>query len=251
MNKKQQVLEELFRLSQSEGFKFHNHLVREVCQRIGFGNHFDVTKVDSADKLPQSVREQDYYVIHLGGGWHQFVRGVAFGYHTFEPPSESVNWTYQKSVVNNLSSQSEGTLLSFAFNKGIFQDFLRVSEPLQSNTIGRTNATFEFLIGDQSISVSNLQVEIDYLVYTGTFVSPVEAKARTGNAKLPVDFNVHQVYNSYRYLKNQGVKSVRPLYCLSRQTATQRVFRLYEYRFADDMRPASIELVRSEEYACD
>jgi len=165
--------------------------------------------------------------------------------------AERVNWTYQKTVVNDLRSQSEGTLLSFVFNKGIFQDFLGATEPLQANTIGRTNGTFQFFIGDQSISVSNLQIEIDYLVYTVAFVSPVEAKTRTGRAKLPVDFNVHQVYNSYRYLKNQGVENVRPLYCLSRQTATQRIFRLYEYRFDDDLRPASIGLVRAKEYVCD
>jgi hypothetical protein len=243
VSKKQDVSEELFRLSQPQGFRFHNRLVKQVSQDIGFGNHFDVTKIDSAAKLPSSIREQGYYVIHLGGGWHQFVRGVALVFHEFESPAESVDWAYQKIVVNHLSSRSEGTLLSFAFNKGIFQDFLGTTETLQANTIGRTNATFEFRIGNQSVSVNNLQLEIDYLVYTPSFVAPVEAKTRTGKAKLPVDFNVHQVYNSYRYLKNQGVANVRPLYCLSRQTATQRVFRLYEYRFNDHMRPDSLVLI--------
>lgn len=251
MGKKQDVLEELFRLSRRQNFKFHNDLVKRVYQRIGFGNPFDVTKIDSLAVLLPSIREQDYYVIHLGEGWHQFVRGAALGYHTFEPPLESVSWTYQKTVVNNLSSQSEGTLLSFAFNKGVFQNFLSTTEPLQANTIGRTNGNFQFFIGDQSISVTNLQIEIDFLVYTAAFVSPVEAKTRIGKAKLPVDFNVHQVYNPYRYLKAQGVGNVRPLYCLSRQTAAQRIFRLYEYRFEDDLRPASIALVRAKEYVCD
>jgi hypothetical protein len=54
MNKKAKVLTELFKICQKRNdFVFHNDLVKDVCRKVGFGNPFDVTKIDSRDKLPQ------------------------------------------------------------------------------------------------------------------------------------------------------------------------------------------------------
>lgn len=47
-SKKSQVIEELFKIcSKNRNFEFHNDLVKDVCKNVGFGNPFDVTKLDS------------------------------------------------------------------------------------------------------------------------------------------------------------------------------------------------------------
>jgi hypothetical protein len=54
-------------------YVFDNELVKDISKKVGFGNPFDVTKLDNMSKLPQIFLENDYAVIHLGSGRHQFI----------------------------------------------------------------------------------------------------------------------------------------------------------------------------------
>jgi hypothetical protein len=77
MGKKQEVLLELFRICKKRrNYVFDNDMVEAVCKDIGFKNKFDVTKLDNEKLLPIELQKQDYAVIHLGKGLHQFVKGI-------------------------------------------------------------------------------------------------------------------------------------------------------------------------------
>ena len=57
-------------------FVFINKEVRKACARIGFGNPFDATKIDSSLLLPDAMSADDAFVVHLGNGKHKFVFGI-------------------------------------------------------------------------------------------------------------------------------------------------------------------------------
>lgn len=125
-SKKQQVLEALFEECQRRGiWEFDNDLVRQVASRIGFGNPFDATKVDTTDELPETVRQQGYCVIHVGRGRHRFIPELAKWYHVFEDIDEDevITWRYRKSLLNDLDT-GEASVLSFVYNQHILHDFL-------------------------------------------------------------------------------------------------------------------------------
>src|SRR5438445_13875638 len=76
---------------------FDNKLVKEITG-AEFGNQFDLTKFPSSEKLPDALRENDCFPIHLGSGRHQIIWGIGNGYHKFEAiPSGAIRqWEYAK-----------------------------------------------------------------------------------------------------------------------------------------------------------
>lgn len=74
---------------------FYNNLVKDICRKVGFGNPFDVTKLDNKAKLPQILLDNDLAIIHLGGGNHQFIKGIDKIFHDFEP-IQAIEWQYKK-----------------------------------------------------------------------------------------------------------------------------------------------------------
>lgn len=94
-NKKHLVLETLLeRCQKRNNLIFDNDLVKEICREYHFGNPFDVTKLDSKDKLPTSFLEQDVCLLHLGKGRHRFVHGVDKLYHTFGHIQDTIEQMY-------------------------------------------------------------------------------------------------------------------------------------------------------------
>jgi hypothetical protein len=62
MSKKDQVLTEVFEICQKRNnYVFHNDLVKDVSKKVGFGNPFDVTKIDNKDKLPHRTKTSFAY----------------------------------------------------------------------------------------------------------------------------------------------------------------------------------------------
>lgn len=96
-SKKDKVIEELYKICKLKNdFVFHNDIVKEVCKKIGFGNPFDVTKLDNTLKLPDILIKNDLAIIHLGSGMHKFIKGINKVYHNFEPIQKSIDWNYRK-----------------------------------------------------------------------------------------------------------------------------------------------------------
>ncbi len=126
MGKKQEVLEDIFvHCKETGNFVFDNEVVKKFCKEKSFGNPFDVTKIDNTDILPTILQEEDYYIIHLGEGKHQFIKGIDNGYHMFEPieQKETEDWKYRKSILNEFDT-SESNILSVISNQRIIHDFL-------------------------------------------------------------------------------------------------------------------------------
>ena len=120
MNKKDEVLTALFKSCQQKNdYIFHNDLVKDIARKVGFGNPFDATKIDNKDKLPEILLENDYAVIHLGNGNHQFIKGIFGVYvvktiengvtnlkiwaYTFENPLDITSIKFVKSVCYQLN----------------------------------------------------------------------------------------------------------------------------------------------------
>ncbi|MCI5968308.1 type II restriction enzyme [Helicobacter sp.] len=96
-SKKHLVLEALYQYcSKHNSFTFDNNLVKEVSKQYGFGNPFDATKLDSSEKLPQSFINENICILHLGSGYHQFIKGIDKLYHPFEALQKRISWQYKK-----------------------------------------------------------------------------------------------------------------------------------------------------------
>lgn len=166
VSKKSQVLEQILRElieKKSKDLSFDNDLVKAISGAT-FKNQFDVTKLDNSNKLPPLLKEKDYYVIHLGSGRHQFVKGIKNCYHIFEeiPDKNIKNWEYRKSILNETDT-SEASILSLVHNQRILHDFLYediVASPKVYNA-RRTKMNMSYNAGKEKIEAVNLQMEID------------------------------------------------------------------------------------------
>ncbi len=233
---------------------FDNSLVKRITG-TDFSNQFDATKFDSSELLPEFLREEDYFIIHLGKGRHQFIKGIKLGYHKFETISSSNvrEWEYKPAILNGVDD-SEAAVLSLAFNQQILQHFLfndRTVVP-KIHLPRRTKATFDYRIGSKLISVGGLQIEKDLVTeHQGTIVI---FEAKNGDRK---DFLIGQLYNPYRYLDNliqQGeikdVREIRLVYILRipDRESGKTMLRLYEYNFSDKSRLDSIAFIKGIQY---
>ena len=101
MSKKAQTLIQLLEECEKMGVRdFDNKIVENIAKRTGFRNFFDVTLIDSREKLPQSFIKKDYFIIHLGKGRHRLVQGIEKGYHVFDNIEDRISWSYKPSIIN-------------------------------------------------------------------------------------------------------------------------------------------------------
>ena len=217
MGKKQDILTELYtRCKRCNDFVFTNEDVKVVSGKFEFKNPFDVTKIDNSAVLPDVLRNDDVFVVHLGKGRHRFVSGIWRGYHTFEaiPDDKRVQWPYRRSLLNSVNT-SESNVLSMANNQRIIHDFLYEDIAASPKAYGsnRTHIPLEYHIGETPVSIDRVQVEIDFtLEYMGE-VTFFEAKNGA-----PHDFNVFQLFHPYHYYmqvmedKKLEIKIIRGCY---------------------------------------
>ena len=247
MSKKQTVIARLYDICKSRGnLVFTNDEVREVAASVDFRNHFDATKIDNSAGLPNPLVADDAFVVHLGQGKHQFVYGIASGYHQFEPIPEErrYQWPYRRSILNNINT-SESNILSVGNNQRIIHDFLYEDIAASPKAYGsnRTQIPLDYRIGAAAISVGRVQVEIDFTLEHLGVITVFEAK----NGE-PSDFNVFQLFNPYRYYlrvtQSLPVTAINCCYLLRQRDR----LRLYLYSFADPQNPGSIQLERNAEY---
>jgi hypothetical protein len=167
-SKKDQVIEELFKICKKQGnYIFHNDLVKDICKKIGFGNPFDVTKLDNKTKLPDILVKNDYALIHIGSGSHKFIKGINKVFHDFEPIQKTIDWEYKKSLLNQYNS-SESNILSVANNQRILHHFLfnqdkefedvDISKRPKTYFPHRTKTSFEYSFGKEAkLVMKNIQ----------------------------------------------------------------------------------------------
>ena len=253
MGKKQEVISRLFEIcNQENNYYFDNTLVKKVSNEMGFGNPFDVTKVDNSSLLPENVRAADYFIVHNGGGLHKFVKGVEFGYHQFEPIEEGevIEWKYRQSLLNEFDT-SESNILSVASNQRIIHDFLYddiVASPKVYNA-RRTKTSFDYYAGNTFIQCRKIQMEIDLTLEYQGVVTVVE-----GKNGFPNDFAVYQLFHPYKYYdllkreKSIEIDQITCCYILRKRSQDASILRLYNYTFDDINRIESIRLLNKSQY---
>ena len=205
MNKKDEVITQLYTICKKQNsFVFHNNLLKEVCRKVGFGNPFDVTKLDNKSKLPQILLDNDLTIIHLGSGNHQFIKGINSVFHDFEPIQKEIDWQYKKSLLNQYNS-SESNILSVANNQRILHHFLFEQDKEFENTDiskrpktyfpHRTKTSFEYSFGKEAkLELRNIQIEVDLTIEFQGTIGVFEGK----NGK-PDSFSIYQLYHPFLY----------------------------------------------------
>lgn len=256
-SKKTQVLVRLLEICQEKGdFRFHNDQVKEVARQVGFGNPFDATKLDNLDLLPQALLNLDLAVIHLGKGYHAFVKGTRHVYHAFETITEHVAWEYRKSLLNGYNS-SESNTLSVANNQRILHDFafgqdsefedIAIERRPKTYFPHRTKKLLAYEIGDYRVS-DLLQIEVDLTIEFQGKVAVFEGK--TGK---PDTFNIFQLYHPFLYYHlanesatglNGGIKEIIGVYVIRQGN----LLKLWAYTFDQPLDPISIRFLRAKSY---
>lgn len=263
ISRKKIVIEEVFKICKAKNdFVFHNDLVKDVSRKIGVGNPFDVTKLDTKKKLPQTLVEEGYAVIHLGKGYHKFLKKMDLVFHHFEPIQEEIQWQYRKSLLNNYNT-SESNILSVANNQRILHHFL-FGEDIEFDDVDiskrpktyfphRTRKSFSYNFGkDLPVSVEKMQIEIDLTLEFEGIVSIFEAK----NGK-PDNFSIYQLYHPFLYYytanEQEDVRGkIKEIFCVymarQRNKKSGDVLRFWQYTFEDPLDITSIKLVKSVAY---
>ena len=253
MGTKQEVITELFkRCKKKKDFVFDNTLVKQVCKKYGFGNPFDVTKLDNTLKFPQILLKEDCFILHLGGGRHKFIKGIKNSYHSFEKINENdiFDWKYRKSILNEFDT-SESNILSVASNQRIIHDFLYediVASPKVYNA-RRTKMNLSYRVGKEKIITQNLQMEIDYTMELRGVITIFE-----GKNGFPENFAVYQLFHPFKYYsilkekKKLDVEQITCCYVLRKKERESSVLRLYNYTFEDENYMSSIKLLKNAQY---
>lgn len=259
---KKQVLVELYKRCQSSNeFVFDNNLVKEVCKEIGFGNPFDVTKIDRSNILPQELIDADITVIHVGRGKHQFVKGLPIVFRNFEPIKREFDWQYKKSVLNEYNT-SESNILSVANNQRILHHFtfgqdrefedVDISKRPKTYFPHRTKASLKYQFGKVgTIELDSVQIEIDLTIEFEGTIAVFEAKnGKTDN------FSLYQIYHPFLYYHvarqklemRDKIKDIVCVYVVRQKLHGQSVLKLWKYTFEKPDDIASIKFLDSACY---
>jgi hypothetical protein len=256
-SKKNEVLIKLFEECESKNdFKFHNDTVKNISRQIGFGNPFDVTKIDSKNKLPDYLLERDYALIHLGNGYHQFIKGVNNIFHPFEDINRQVDWNYHPSILNGYNS-SESNSLSVANNQRILHHFtFETDKEFDDADIikrpktyfpHRTKTNLDYYFDENTyIKMDKIQLEIDLTIEYQGIVAVFEAK----NGK-PKNFNIFQIYHPFLYYFQANIFQVKEIFCVYYVRETTKLgtyLSFWKYTFENPRYVNSIKCLDSARY---
>ncbi|GMO51480.1 MAG: hypothetical protein Ta2C_01130 [Candidatus Endomicrobiellum trichonymphae] len=261
---KKQIIEKIFdRCIKSNNFVFDNNLVKNVIKECNSNtNPYDMTKIDDISKLPETVIKDDYCIVHLGSGKHEFIKGISKVYHTFEKieNNETVDWIYIPSILNDFST-SESGILSLANNQRILHEFLYQDYdvgvvPDEIKMYGserKRGVCFEYFVSDKKFKFEKLQIEIDLTLENTGYVTVFEGK--NSKPKLWTEnFNVYQLYNPFRYYydlkedKKLNIKKLTACYLVRQKNKSNSIIRLYNYTFEKPHDITSIKLLKKKEY---
>ena len=207
--------------------------------------------------MPDNIVKQNYFIAHLGGGKHKFIKGISKIYHSFEEidDKEIVEWQYRPSILNDFSI-SESGILSLVNNHRIIHDFLYQDYvgivPKMYNSERKRGISFDYFIDKEKLSFKNLQIEIDMTLEYDGYITVCEGK--NASSKWLQIFNIYQIYNPFRYyydLKQNNKLNIRKLtacYLVRRKNKENSIVRLYNYTFANPLDIASVKLIKKREY---
>ncbi len=252
-NKKKKIMSAIFDEALVSGkMEFDNDFVKKVAEKFNFANPFDATKLDSSDLLPENMKTNDYFLIHLGGGKHKFIKGIGNGYHKFADPLRHETFEYELSVLDKMND-SESNMLSRCNRHKIIHEFLYSDPDVDLNVkfSHRTFLTTDHKINGSQVQLKKRQLEIDLTTeYDGKLIV-YEAKG-----KFLTDFAIQQLYIPtlfYGRKINEGelpISEINSCFIMhERDKATSLEFlRIYNYKFTDIEDMTSLKLQKSIEY---
>lgn len=240
--------------------KFHNKELEKFAQEfnISIGNIHDVTKFDHISKLPSNMLEQNYCIIHIGNGFHKFVKGLDQAYHSFErdiAEENSKNFEIKFGLLDG-SDTSEANLLSLAFNRLLVHDFLYedISQNPNIYLPTRTKTNLSYFIGKESVIAENIQMESDLILENRNKLTIFECKISNEN-----DFAIYQLYHPFLKYYNEKyngseIEAINCCYVLRRILASQernekpKEIEMYLYTFRKPSHMNSIQLEKAAKY---
>lgn len=150
---------------------------------------------------------------------------------------------YESIDINNINS--EANAINVLILSGILDDFLQTT-PNVSTFNGRMGTgKFDFVVNcfsntQKHIEVNNAQCEIDGGFENNESVVIMEAKNVVHE-----DFHIRQLYYPYRLWKTRVSKPIRLVFSVY----SNKIYRLFEYKFNDLNDFSSIELVQTKNYS--
>ncbi|MDR1739392.1 MAG: hypothetical protein LBR45_01370 [Bacteroidales bacterium] len=264
ISKKEKVIEEIFKkCKQKNDFTFHNDLVKNVSKKVGFGNPFDATKLDNKAKLPDILLKNNYAIIHLGNGYHKFIKGIDKVFHDFEPikKENEIDWEYKKSLLNQYNT-SESNILSVANNQRILHHFLfgkdtefnddDILKRPKTYFPHRTKTSFDYSFGKETkMELKNIQIEIDLTIEFQGEIGVFEGKNGT-----PDSFSVYQIYHPFLYYYKANKKTelkgkIKKIYCVyvvREKGKDNDTLKLWAYSFKNPLDITTIQFIKCAAY---
>lgn len=205
-----------------------------------------MAKFDSSAQLPRIFKEHQFSILPVTRGDYvigPFATHVRLRYPQIQPRPIRIP---QLETLDASNLYSESAALLFAYNSGIIADMLGSAPAFTVN--GRmSSGSFSFSVDSvcagaaaYPVDVCNAQVEIDAGYETDDAFCICEAKNIAAEEIL-----IRQLYYPYRLWSGRIRKRIRPLFVVY----SNDVFHLFEYRFAEQARYNSLELVQYRAYA--
>jgi len=206
-----------------------------------------MAKMDSSTDVPAALRRHGYFLLPIKNGEYLLVRGN--GFHALENLPEPPT-VYRPQLDFDLMTLSVGDSemqhLDYCYNIGLFEKFAGVTGLRQTIRGRKRMPAIEFSAGNLGpIRVqSGVQVEVDSGCEGRNDIVLIEGKSGQ-----PPDFIVRQLFYPYRKWRHEiPQKRIRPWFFCSHDVAGRRLYRFWEYTFADDAQYQSLTLRRGEAF---
>lgn len=206
-----------------------------------------MAKMDSSADVPAALRRHGYFIMPIKNGEYVLVRGN--GFHVLEnlpEPPTIFRPQLDFDLVTLSVGDSEMQHLDYCYNIGLFEKFAGVTGLRQTIRGRKRMPAFEFSVGRLGpIRVqAGVQVEVDSGCEGRDDIVLIEGKGGQ-----PPDFIVRQLFYPYRKWRHEiPQKRIRPWFFCSHEVARRRLYRFWEYAFADDEQYQSLTLRRGEAF---
>lgn len=208
-----------------------------------------MAKWDSSEQLPKPLKSKNINI--LPDSRKSYVLGDFLLYEDIPELDDHVNQIksievphYESIDIDNITS--EANAINVLVLSKILDDFLSTDENVATFNGRMGTGSFEFTVSDHSkekknhIDVINAQCEIDGGFENKNSVVILEAKN-----VLHKDFHIRQLYYPYRLWHSKVKKPIRLVFSIY----SNKIFRLFEYKFEDINDYSSIQLVQSKNYS--
>ncbi len=206
-----------------------------------------MAKMDSSKDVPAALRRHGYFILPVKNGEYALVRGN--GFHKLErlpePPTVFRPQLDFELVTLNVGD-SEMQHLDYCYNIGLFEKFAGVTGLRQTIRGRKRLPAIDFFVGKIGpIRVkAGVQVEVDSGCEGRNDIVLIEAKVCQ-----PPDFIVRQLFYPYRKWRIEvPSKQIHPWFFCSEEVSGRRLYKFWEYEFADEAQYQSLQLRQGKSF---